>query len=61
MLKMGYFKLSKLGRREHLILVAFSVLFTTNIAMSNLSLYVPTSKLYYPEFSSGFYANDYLL
>ncbi|KAJ5217093.1 hypothetical protein N7468_010101 [Penicillium chermesinum] len=38
MLKMGYFKLSRLGRREHLILVAFSVLFTSNIAMSNLSL-----------------------
>jgi hypothetical protein len=41
MLKMGYFKLSKLGRKEHMILVAFSFLFTMNIAMSNLSLYVP--------------------
>ena len=38
MLKMGYFKLSKLDRKEHLILVAFSVLFTSNIALSNLSL-----------------------
>lgn len=40
MLKMGYFKLSKLGRKEHMILMAFSFLFTMNIAMSNLSLYV---------------------
>jgi hypothetical protein len=39
MLKMGYFKLSKLSLREHLVLGAFSVLFTSNIAMSNLSLY----------------------
>jgi drug/metabolite transporter (DMT)-like permease len=46
MLKLGYFKLSKLSRKEHIILVAFSVLFTTNIAMSNLSLYV-SSKLRY--------------
>ncbi|KAJ5466648.1 hypothetical protein N7539_009377 [Penicillium diatomitis] len=38
LLQMGYFKLSTLGRREHLILVLFSILFTTNIAMSNLSL-----------------------
>ncbi|KAJ5693454.1 hypothetical protein N7462_002877 [Penicillium macrosclerotiorum] len=38
LLKLGYFKLSKLQTREHLILVAFSVLFTSNIAMSNLSL-----------------------
>ncbi|KAJ5216611.1 uncharacterized protein N7498_003018 [Penicillium cinerascens] len=38
MLKMGYFKPSKLSLREHLILGAFSVLFTSNIAMSNLSL-----------------------
>ncbi|KAJ5179531.1 hypothetical protein N7492_002741 [Penicillium capsulatum] len=38
MLKLGYFELSTLGRREHLILLAFSVLFTANIAMSNLSL-----------------------
>lgn len=40
LLKLGRFKLSRLGRKEHLILVAFSVLFTANIAMSNLSLYV---------------------
>ncbi|CAI7604394.1 unnamed protein product [Penicillium bialowiezense] len=38
LLKLGRFKLSRLGRKEHLILVAFSVLFTANIAMSNLSL-----------------------
>lgn len=34
----GYFKLSRLGRRENLALVAFSALFTANIALSNLSL-----------------------
>jgi hypothetical protein len=34
----GHFKLSRLGRREHLALVAFSALFTANIAVSNLSL-----------------------
>lgn len=39
-MKAGYFKLSHLGRKEHLILAAFSVLFTANIAVSNLSLYV---------------------
>lgn len=38
MLHMGYFKLSRLGRRENLALVAFSALFTANIAVSNLSL-----------------------
>lgn len=38
MMHMGYFKLSRLGRREHLALVAFSALFTANIAVSNLSL-----------------------
>ncbi|KAL7927169.1 triose-phosphate transporter family domain-containing protein [Trichoderma austrokoningii] len=38
MLQMGYFKLSRLGRRENLSLVAFSALFTANIAVSNLSL-----------------------
>jgi hypothetical protein len=37
---MGYFELSKLSTREHLVLVAFSMLFTLNIAMSNVSLYV---------------------
>lgn len=46
MLQMGYFKLSTLGRREHLILVLFSVLFTTNIAMSNLSLYAPSQNAF---------------
>lgn len=39
LLKLGYFKLSHLGRKEHVILAAFSVLFTANIAVSNLSLY----------------------
>ena len=34
----GYFKPSHLGRRQHLIVIAFSVLFTINIAVSNLSL-----------------------
>ncbi|TQV96858.1 Drp1p [Cordyceps javanica] len=38
MLQMGYFKLSRLGYRENLALVAFSALFTVNIAVSNLSL-----------------------
>lgn len=38
LMKMGYFKLSHLGRKEHLVLAAFSVLFTANIAVSNLSL-----------------------
>lgn len=38
MLQLGYFKLSRLGRREHLALLAFSALFTANIAVSNLSL-----------------------
>ncbi|ATY63179.1 hypothetical protein A9K55_008441, partial [Cordyceps militaris] len=38
MLRMGYFKLSRLGLRENLALVAFSALFTVNIALSNLSL-----------------------
>ncbi|KOS23353.1 putative sugar phosphate/phosphate translocator [Escovopsis weberi] len=38
MYQLGYFKLSRLGRKEHLALVAFSALFTSNIAASNLSL-----------------------
>ncbi|KHN96872.1 uncharacterized protein MAM_05428 [Metarhizium album ARSEF 1941] len=38
MMHLGYFKLSRLGRRENLALVAFSALFTANIAVSNLSL-----------------------
>jgi hypothetical protein len=36
----GQLKLSKLNLREHLTLVAFSTLFTLNIAISNVSLYV---------------------
>ncbi|KAH7321365.1 triose-phosphate transporter family-domain-containing protein [Stachybotrys elegans] len=38
MMHLGYFKLSRLGRRENLALLAFSALFTANIAVSNLSL-----------------------
>lgn len=38
MMHLGYFKMSRLGRRENLALVAFSALFTANIALSNLSL-----------------------
>ncbi|KYK54599.1 triose-phosphate transporter [Drechmeria coniospora] len=38
MMELGYFKLTRLGRREYLALVAFSTLFTANIALSNLSL-----------------------
>lgn len=38
MMQLGYFKMSRLGRRENLSLVAFSALFTANIAVSNLSL-----------------------
>ncbi|KAK8146736.1 UAA transporter [Beauveria asiatica] len=38
MMHRGYFKLSRLGRRENLALAAFSALFTVNIALSNLSL-----------------------
>lgn len=34
----GYIKLARLGTRENLILVAFSSLFTINIAISNVSL-----------------------
>lgn len=37
-LAMGKMKLTKLGTKENLILVAFSVLFTMNIAISNASL-----------------------
>lgn len=37
---MNYFTMSRLGRRENLVLLAFSLLFTINIAVSNLSLYV---------------------
>lgn len=35
---LGQFKLSKLGPKENLILVSFSILFTLNIAISNVSL-----------------------
>lgn len=35
---MGHFQASKLTRRENLALVAFSFLFTINIAISNVSL-----------------------
>ena len=38
LLQMGYFKLTRLRRREIIALVAFSTLFTSNIALSNLSL-----------------------
>jgi len=34
----GYFTLTRLTRQENLVLVAFSTLFTVNIAVSNLSL-----------------------
>lgn len=34
----GYLKLTRLNSRENLVLVAFSFLFTLNIAMSNVSL-----------------------
>lgn len=38
LLKLGHFRLSKLSRRDHLVLVPFSVLFTFNIFVSNWSL-----------------------
>ena len=38
MLQLGHFHSSKLTRRENLALVAFSLLFTINIAISNVSL-----------------------
>lgn len=38
MLQLGYFNASKLTRRENVALVAFSLLFTINIAISNVSL-----------------------
>ncbi|KAL2753394.1 hypothetical protein ACRALDRAFT_2067993, partial [Sodiomyces alcalophilus JCM 7366] len=38
LLQLNYFSMSRLGRRENLILLAFSLLFTINIAVSNLSL-----------------------
>jgi hypothetical protein len=36
----GQLKLSRLGTKENLVLVAFSTLFTLNIAISNVSLSV---------------------
>lgn len=38
MVATGHIKLSKLSSRDHLVLVAFSLLFTVNIAVSNVSL-----------------------
>jgi drug/metabolite transporter (DMT)-like permease len=38
MLQLGHFHSSKLTRRENLALIAFSLLFTINIAISNVSL-----------------------
>ncbi|ETN43807.1 uncharacterized protein HMPREF1541_11131 [Cyphellophora europaea CBS 101466] len=38
MLQLGYFHATKLTRRENLALFAFSLLFTINIAISNVSL-----------------------
>jgi hypothetical protein len=61
MLKMGYFTLSKLGRKEHMILVAFSFLFTMNIAMSNLSLYVLFPKLRSVKYFVKYSTNSRLL
>lgn len=37
-LKLGHFNTSRLGMREHWRLLAFSFLFTINIAISNVSL-----------------------
>lgn len=39
----GAFSLTRLTAREHLVLVAFSFLYTLNIAVSNVSLYVSAS------------------
>lgn len=38
LLTLGYFKLSNLSHRDHLCLIAFSVLFSINIVFSNYSL-----------------------
>lgn len=40
MLAAGRLQLTKLSTRDNLTLVAFSILFTLNIATSNISLYV---------------------
>ncbi|KAI9898993.1 hypothetical protein N3K66_005454 [Trichothecium roseum] len=61
MMQLGYFKLSRLGRRENLALVAFSALFTANIAVSNLSLamvsvpFYQTMRMLCPIFTLGIY------
>lgn len=61
LLKGGYFTMSHLGRRENLILLAFSLLFTTNIAVSNLSLAMVSVAFYQvlrttvPVFTVGIY------
>ncbi|KAL1925749.1 uncharacterized protein VTP21DRAFT_632 [Calcarisporiella thermophila] len=41
-LKLGYFRPTKLGDRESLIMLVFSVLYTINIAISNVSLNLVT-------------------
>ena len=38
----GHFKMSKLTTRENMVLISFSFLFTVNIAISNVSLSVPS-------------------
>ena len=38
LLKMGYFKLSTLSKRDHLMLIAYSLLFGVNIFFSHFSL-----------------------
>lgn len=43
LLASGQLKLSRLGTKENLVLVAFSTLFTLNIAISNVSLLVSPS------------------
>lgn len=46
LLALGTFKLTKLSTHDNLVLVAFSFLFTINIAISTVSLYVPGSYLF---------------
>lgn len=55
-LNRGLFKAARLSRRDSLILVAFSILYTVNIAVSNLSLHlvtVPVSDASWLIFSSS--------
>ncbi|KAL1919439.1 uncharacterized protein VTP21DRAFT_2132 [Calcarisporiella thermophila] len=40
--QLGYFKPSKLGERENMVMLVFSVLYTINIAISNVSLNLVT-------------------